>query len=177
MNELLTTEETFLDHLTIIKRIFMDPLMEAASAQPKPFVHLKDVQTIFAYIPQLIMLSTSFLRRLHEAIEHGGDIGTAFCDYLDQFDVYISYAANYSKAQRYASNARNIICRHYVQEKKMNRMLLADYIIEPIQRIPRYCLLLKDLKRHSSPTDPDYASIDRALKSMTALAHAMNSIQ
>ncbi|KAI7850251.1 Dbl homology domain-containing protein [Circinella umbellata] len=177
MNEVLTTEETFLDRLTIIKRTFMDPLMEAASTQPRPLVNLKDIQTIFAYIPQLIMLSTSFLRQLNEAIEKG-TVGNAFCEYLDQFDIYISYAANYSKAQRYASNLRNnIVCRHYVQEKRMNRMVLADYIIEPIQRIPRYCLLLKDLKRHSSPSDPDYNSLDRALKCMTALAHAMNSIQ
>ena len=127
----------------------MDPLMEAASAQPRPLVNLKDIQTIFAYIPQLIMVSTSFLRRLNEAVEKG-TIGSAFCEYLDQFDVYISYAANYSKAQRYAGNVRNnIVCRHYVQEKRMNRMVLADYIIEPIQRIPRYCLLLKGNYKYS----------------------------
>ncbi|KAI9498486.1 Dbl homology domain-containing protein [Zychaea mexicana] len=177
MSELLSTEETYLDHLSIIKRIFMDPLMEAASAHPRPLASFKDVQTIFAYIPQLIMLSTSFLRRLHGAVEKGNDIGSAFCEHLDQFDVYISYAANYSKAQRCAANVRNIVCRHYVQEKTMNRMVLADYAIAPIQRITRYCLLLKDLKKHSSSSDPDCASLDRALKCMTALAHAMNNIQ
>ncbi|KAI8145669.1 Dbl homology domain-containing protein [Fennellomyces sp. T-0311] len=176
MTELLTTEETYLDHLTIIKRIFMDPMMEAASAHPRPLDTLKDVQTIFAYIPQLIMLSTSFLHRLHEEIEKG-NVGKAFCEYLNEFDVYISYTANYSKAQRCAANVRNIVCRHYVQEKRMNRMVLSDYTIEPIQRITRYCLLLKDLKKHSTPSHPDYAYLDRALKCMTALAHAMNNIQ
>ena len=120
----------------------MDPMMEAASAHQRPLATLKDVQTIFAYVPQLLMLSTSLLRRLHEAIEKG-NVGKVFCDYQNEFEVYISYAANYAKAQRCAANVRNIVCRHYVQEKRMNRMVLSDYTIAPIQRITRYCLLLK----------------------------------
>lgn len=81
----------------------------------------------------------------------------------------------------------------------MNRLGLADYAIAPIQRITRYCLLLKgviflfrtpihfvlthilllllDLIKHSTPAHPDYPYLERALKCMTALAIAMNNIQ
>lgn len=78
----------------------------------------------------------------------------------------------------------------------MNRMGLSDYAIAPIQRITRYCLLLKgncsprpkmnqyinrphviDLLKHSSPSHHDYPYLDRALKCMSALALAMNNIQ
>lgn len=101
----------------------MDPLMEAATAQPRPLANLKDVQTIFAYIPQLIMLSTSLLRRLHSVVREDATrseiysgVGKVFCEYLPQLDIYIFYAANYAKAQRCAAKAKqNIISRQLVQ--------------------------------------------------------------
>ncbi|KAI9310002.1 Dbl homology domain-containing protein, partial [Dichotomocladium elegans] len=174
--ELVTTEETYLDHLTIIKRVFMDPMMEATTAR---LASVKDLQTIFAFIPQLLMLSTSLLRRL----QNSDAIGKVFCEHLGYFDVYISYAAHFAKAQKCASKAssRSIVYRQLVVvseiEKRMNRMGLPEYVIAPIQRVTRYCMLLKDLKKHSSPTHPDYPFIEGALKSLTALAHAMDTIQ
>lgn len=104
----------------------MDPLMEAATAHPRPLVNIKDVQIIFAYIPQLIMLSTSLLRRLRDAQKSSSleddlyrppGVGKVFCDLLDQFDIYIFYAANFSRSQRCAAKAknRNIVCRQLVQ--------------------------------------------------------------
>lgn len=108
--------------------MFMDPLKEAATAQPRPLVNIKDVETIFAYIPELIALSSAILRRLHEtvhAIESNHScrnccscgVGKVFCEYLNRFDIYISYAANFAKAQRCATKKANanIVCRQLMQ--------------------------------------------------------------
>lgn len=35
----------------------------------------------------------------------------------------------------------------HLQEKQMNKLLYADYAIAPIQRITRYCLLLKGMQK------------------------------
>lgn len=69
---------------------------------------------------------------------------------------------------------------------------MSDYFIAPIQRITRYCLLMKgthlpplfekfrkitllllDLQKYSIPPDLE---LDKALKAMTALAIAMNNV-
>jgi hypothetical protein len=47
-----------------------------------------------------------------------------------------------------------------------------DYIIQPVQRLPRYVLLLKELLRHSPPSDA--AQIQQALTSMETIASFVN---
>jgi hypothetical protein len=37
----------------------------------------------------------------------------------------------------------SILLQDTMRKKETNRMLLSDYMIAPIQRITRYCLLLK----------------------------------
>ncbi|KAG2209520.1 Dbl homology domain-containing protein [Mucor mucedo] len=188
LNELMTTEITYLEHLLIIKQIFMDPLLEAATAYPRPLVNLRDIQTIFAFIPELISLSSTLVHRLKDALcttENGetqGSLGKVFCDLEDQFEIYINYAANFSKQQRCIQRAdRSIVYRQLAQDslrkKETNRMGLSNYMIAPIQRITRYGLLLKDLTKHSNQDSSDFIFIQRSLKCHLALAHAMNEIQ
>lgn len=56
-------------------------------------------------------------------------------------------------------------------------MVLDDYMIAPIQRVTRYCLLLRDLQKHSDPNNPDFTYLDKAIKFLSALALAMNHVQ
>ena len=44
-----------------------------------------------------------------------------------------------------------------MSESKEFRFLDFDsFIVKPIQRLPKYVLLLKDLLKHTDPTHPDY---------------------
>lgn len=105
----------------------MDPLLEAATAYPRPLVNLRDMQTIFAFIPELISLSSTLVNRLKDAFcttEQGEtpqpiSFGKVFCDLEDQFAIYIRYAANFSKQQRCISRAdKSIVYRQLAQVKK-----------------------------------------------------------
>lgn len=101
----------------------MDPLIEAATAYPRPLVNIKDIQTIFAFIPELISLSSTLIYRLKDAIcttengeTQGTSLGKVFCDLENEFDIYISYAANFSKQQRCIERAdRSIVYRQLVK--------------------------------------------------------------
>ncbi|KAI8878018.1 Dbl homology domain-containing protein [Backusella circina FSU 941] len=186
--ELVTTEKTFLSHLVTIRRkyiyiyiynVYMNPLLEAASSNPK-LVNKKDVETIFAYIPQLISISSSMLKQLEES--HHQHIGKVFCDYEKYLGVYIAYAANFSRSRKcLEKSSSNIVYRQLVQgsmrKRATNRMILSDYMIAPIQRVMRYCLLLKDLKKHSSPFKQDVNYLEKAIACSTSLAVAMDSVQ
>ncbi|KAI7896665.1 Dbl homology domain-containing protein [Mucor mucedo] len=188
MTELLTTEETYLNHLMTIKNFYMDPL-QAAAQKKSSLVNQKDIEIIFAFIPQLIILSTSLVQRLHETIalhdenEHNDAyIGKVFCGLESFFDIYIAYTVNFAKSKKHLSKASSsIVYRQLVQDtmrkKTTNRMILSDYMIAPIQRITRYCLLLKDLQKYSSPCNPDHVYLEKTLKCLSALAFAMNSVQ
>jgi len=51
---------------------------------------------------------------------------------------------------------------------------LEDFLIRPVQRIPRYFLLLQDLVQHTSTDHPDYANLDLATQKVQAVAEYMN---
>jgi hypothetical protein len=101
----------------------MNPLLEASSSNPK-LVNRKDVETIFAYVPQLVSISTSMLKRLEECNYH--HIGKVFCDYEKYLGVYIAYAANFSRSRKcLEKSSSNIVYRQLVQVKFL---LLLTYI-------------------------------------------------
>ena len=43
-------------------------------------------------------------------------------------------------------------------------MDLQSYLVKPVQRLPRYVLLFKDLLRHTDKSHPDYQNIEESLK-------------
>ncbi|KAG0224507.1 hypothetical protein BGW42_005059 [Actinomortierella wolfii] len=68
--------------------------------------------------------------------------------------------------------------RHCAGVKEMTgRFSLADLLILPIQRVTRYCLLLKDLKKHTDVDHQDYVCLVHALEQVHTLAMATNDVQ
>jgi hypothetical protein len=53
-----------------------------------------------------------------------------------------------------------------MEQRKLPRVAdkyLADFLIMPVQRIPRYSLLLKELVKVTSADHPDYAGSKKSL--------------
>jgi len=51
---------------------------------------------------------------------------------------------------------------------------LSSYLIKPVQRITKYPLLLKEMLSCTPSDNPDYDSVDRALKKMKEIVDAVN---
>jgi hypothetical protein len=49
-----------------------------------------------------------------------------------------------------------------------------SYLIMPVQRIPRYELLLRELKRYTLKTDPGYPALEEAFDKIKAIASHVN---
>lgn len=96
----------------------MDPLFNATDEKGS-LVNLKDIETIFAHIPQLISLSSALAERLHQAIivpfedgkpaDDSVPIGKIFCDFENYFDIYIAYAVNFSRSRKCLAKASSSI--------------------------------------------------------------------
>lgn len=110
----------------------MDPLLEATltgqKKSPELIVNQKDIEIIFAHIPELIALSSSLVERLHDATAYlnaesapsDASIGKVFCDLESYFDVYIAYTVNFSKSKKHLSKASSsIVYRQLVQVNKL----------------------------------------------------------
>src|SRR5690349_12017086 len=77
--------------------------------------------------------------------------------------------------------------RHLQQEQKFSEWISSVYrsnsqrsidleslLITPIQRVPRYVLLLSEVVKHTPATHPDQADLAKALQSMRRVADVIN---
>jgi len=51
---------------------------------------------------------------------------------------------------------------------------ISSYLITPVQRVPRYLLLLTDLLKHTPAKHPQYEVLTRALDKVRSVAHVLN---
>lgn len=114
----------------------MDPLLDASTTsfnlkKSSMLVNHKEIEVIFAYIPELIALSSILVERLKTVIEcftseesaaaaaappRHTRIGKIFCDLEPYFDIYILYTVNFSKSKKCLSKASSsIVYRQLVQ--------------------------------------------------------------
>ncbi|KAH8554856.1 Dbl homology domain-containing protein [Umbelopsis sp. PMI_123] len=189
INEIYTTEKSYLKNLLIVKTKFMDPLVEAAKLG-SPLLRSQDLRILFAHLADAIMISNQIIDRFEQCKEASGmlwrecplRVGRIFKDLNDDMVCYVKYALDYHTLEKVLKRAvRNVEYRKFNQNSinnlETNRMGPADFLIMPIQRITRYGLLLKDLRKHTPVSNPDYNDLDSAIKMITGLAIAMNHAQ
>jgi len=93
-------------------------------------------------------------------------------------DAYSSFINNFLQARatvRLAS-MRPAFAKFLEQRCKEHKekLTLQDLLIQPVQRIPRYVLILKDLLKHTEVKHPDYGRLQHALEQIKTLAERMN---
>ena len=58
--------------------------------------------------------------------------------------------------------------------QECNGLDLASFLITPVQRIPRYVMLLQDLFRNTPDSHTDYSNLNKALEKMRDVAEYVN---
>ncbi|CAG8564624.1 4891_t:CDS:2 [Paraglomus brasilianum] len=183
-NEIYTTECSYLMHLQTLKKCFMDPFIEAAD-KSRPLVKPADIAIIFAHVPELIRISTKMTTCIKRAVDpwengktHLNDI---FINFSPELEVYSRYAKNYRDIRLAVDRIdQSEACQKFIRQahkrKETNKLGLSDYMIMPIQRVTRYCLLLGELKKNTEESHPDFADICQALETMIKLAANCNRV-
>ncbi|KAH8550227.1 Dbl homology domain-containing protein [Umbelopsis sp. PMI_123] len=164
LNELVSTEESYLSHLHRVMTAFLT--LPCA------------IQPIFGAFPKLAILSASLIKGFND---NSMSVADVFRKHEDDFEIYILYACNFERNRKRITRTevQSPSFRDMIQQlsSTSDRLSLADYMIVPIQRIARYCLLLKELKKYTHPSNTEYSKIEVMLKSLTGLALAMNNVQ
>jgi len=109
----------------------------------------------------------------------GGDIGVAFHRRVQLLKtVYEPYLANWTKLQDKIKDLqkKSKYAKFFQKTQSANEgMGINAYLIMPIQRVPRYVLLIKELVKHTTEDHPEYASLQKALKSIQKIAKSCDS--
>lgn len=172
IQEILTSEVNYLRNLEIIMEFFMRPICE------KQLLSHPSYTTLFENIETLYNVNAELLNELKQDPEN---IAAAFYKLAPFFKLYSVYAYNYKRALFLLQEIQNndpktaeFISSQETRPEVSNK--LSSLLIAPIQRVPRYKLLLKEVLRHTSPKEKNYNILQNSLVQIENVAAHINSL-
>ncbi|XP_004700454.2 pleckstrin homology domain-containing family G member 7 [Echinops telfairi] len=164
MWELFTSECTyFLDHLLVLKMIFMNTLKYL---QTHEYLLDVDLWRLFANLEELSQTSFGFVNSLFGTMKEEGDASepALSVDFISVLTKYFrggslcqshqTYCLNYTAAVFYLESLRQrddfgIYLKWCEQNEQCRRLHLPELLVAPLHRLTRYPLLLKNIWKRS----------------------------
>jgi len=183
VNEILTTEDSYVFSLATVVQQIIVPLKKQAAQ--KNVLTSTEIEDVFNNIEELLQHHLRFLHIIKTRIanwDNDSTIGDIFLDHTSFLVCYDQYLRNYGSS---------LISLHYLQEKKpkfselvekfealqktTTALTLPAYLIMPVQRIPRYLLLLRELSKYTRPSHKDTPLLAQAHKKISTQLNALNA--
>lgn len=180
--ELLHTEETYVRRLHLLDQVFCTRLTEAG-------IPVEVTTGIFSNISSIYRFHGQFLLpELQMRITEEWDINPRLGDILQKLapflKMYGEYVKNFDRAMELVSawTHRSLLFRdivHGIQKQEVcGNLTLQHHMLEPVQRVPRYELLLKDYLKQLPLNAPDRKDAERSLELIsTAANHSSAAIR
>eukprot|EP00727_Mastigamoeba_balamuthi_P007063 m51a1_g2978 putative domain containing protein (498) ;mRNA; r:715402-717045 len=178
--ELAETERTYVEALDALVATFAKP------AREKGVLTQEQCSALFANAESLAALHKEVLQRLTAALETG-EVADVFLELGPMLRMYKVYSSNYSQAlatleslckmDKWTSFCRDSLSLEASEQATESFVLLklTSLLITPVQRIPRYILLLQDILSHTSADDPQHAKLSKALNLLSEIAAEVNT--
>ncbi|KAF6720851.1 Rho guanine nucleotide exchange factor 17 [Oryzias melastigma] len=182
MMTLLDTEQSYVESLRSLVQGYMRPLKQPDSgAIVDPLL----VDEMFFQIPEILEHHEDFLDQVSSCVSQWHDRQTIGHILVQSFsketlaDMYSAYIDNFLNAKdavRIAKEAKPAFHKFLEQNMRENKekQALGDLMIKPVQRIPRYELLVKDLLKHTPEEHPDHLYLLDAQRDIKRLAEKIN---
>lgn len=184
-SELLQTEKAYVARLNLLDQVFCAKLMEEAHKGTFP---VDVVKSIFSNISSIHAFHSQFLlpdleKRMGEwaSTPRIGDILQKLTPFLK---MYAEYVKNFEKAmdvlKQWSDRSPHFkaIIMEIQSQEVCGNLTLQHHMLEPVQRIPRYEMLLKDYLKKLPPDDPDRQNSEKSLEIIaTAATHSNSAIR
>uniref|UniRef100_A0A665U0Q1 FYVE, RhoGEF and PH domain containing 4a n=1 Tax=Echeneis naucrates TaxID=173247 RepID=A0A665U0Q1_ECHNA len=191
-SELLQTEKAYVARLNLLDQEFCSKLMDEANKGTFP---VDVVKNIFSNISSINAFHSQFLlpdleKRMGEwsSKPRIGDILQKLTPFLK---MYAEYVKNFDKAMELLKQwtdlpnntplfyfIRRLQCFIILIQEVCGSLTLQHHMLEPVQRVPRYEMLLKDYLKKLPQDDPDRQDAEKSLQIIaTAATHSNSAIR
>ncbi|XP_043763272.1 FYVE, RhoGEF and PH domain-containing protein 2 isoform X2 [Cervus elaphus] len=183
VQELLETEQAYVARLYLLDQVFFQELLKEArgsKAFPEDVVRLifSNISSIYQFHSQFFL--PELQRRLDDwaATPRIGDVIQKLAPFLK---MYSEYVKNFERAIELLATwtdksppFQEVITRIQSSEASAS-LTLQHHMLEPVQRIPRYELLLKEYVQKLPDQAPDLADAQKALDMIFSAAQHSNA--
>jgi hypothetical protein len=184
VQEILVTERNYLRSLKALVEDYQAPLEQYARAKKK-WITEDQVKNMFYQVRVIYGLNSTLLNELEQRTDAktwkvDSVIGDIFVKMGDFLRVYASYISNYSKASQTLKECKQnkkfveflqAVSKNNEKKSQSVGFELNNLLITPVQRIPRYIMLLKMLLQYTSKEHPDNALIKEAIRKIERVAN------
>lgn len=175
--ELLSTERSYVKQLECALEVYMKPMAEVG------LLNDRTKATLFSNLPTILPLNRIFLESVENRVQpnvwkYNPKIGDIFLEFAPFFKLYSEYARSNQAAsellgQLLSTNSKFL--KYHDTQLGSEKPSLASLLITPIQRVPRYQLLLKEILKNTPEDHDDRADCEKALAEVTTLAANVNT--
>ncbi len=187
VKEILCSEQVYNEQLKYAEKQWLQPMQRDMGHK-----HIKksDTHSIWGNFHSILTLSTNFLTELlreikvDEILEYDNDrldqicrtIADLFIKYKPFFMMYSMYINNFEGGTSTLARLRkNASCAAWLDgQSAEGGMNIESILIMPVQRPPRYRLLLEELLKHTSPSRDDYSIVKKSLRRIKATVELVN---
>uniref|UniRef100_A0A0K0F6Y7 Rho guanine nucleotide exchange factor 17 (inferred by orthology to a human protein) n=1 Tax=Strongyloides venezuelensis TaxID=75913 RepID=A0A0K0F6Y7_STRVS len=167
IRELFETEKSYVESLDYIVQKFMRPLKQPMEGA---VIDSETIDKIFYKIPEILAHHQVLLAALYSRIKcvaNGdyiiADVLMAHFKKVSMIETYIAFVNNFKAAKQAIHDARqkpsfDKFYRNFCK-KNHSKLDLDSILILPIQKIPRYELLLKQIIKHTSVEHFEYEKL------------------
>ncbi|KAI8909604.1 Dbl homology domain-containing protein [Gorgonomyces haynaldii] len=177
IEEIIETEKRYVDSLDSILQCYLKPLKQMIGTE-REIVSKRQVNDLFANIANILVINRELLKQLQATLFDS--IGQIFINLVPFLKIYSTYAQNFNNALNLVHHLleTNPSFKEFVLKQQsmpsMGQQTLQSLLLMPVQRIPRYKLLLEDLLKHTASGHQDYTNIFKAFKMVSSVADFVN---
>uniref|UniRef100_A0A6B2L220 DH domain-containing protein n=1 Tax=Arcella intermedia TaxID=1963864 RepID=A0A6B2L220_9EUKA len=181
--EFLSTEQSYVKGLNTAIEEWLRPLK--ANLETKNAVCTKkEVNKIFGSIEVVRNINAEFLARITYWLKVKFPHTAGFADLLltiaPALNLYVDYVNNYDEArdtfEKLKENNSDFV--NWMNNRKSQSGLVGDLsnlLITPVQRVPRYELLIRELIKHTSEKHMDYPLLNKAKEEFVQVNKKVNA--
>lgn len=194
--ETLTTEVTYVDQLLLLEKEFMKPIKDSTSTRTS-ILDSMDYMQIFMDLEIIINVNKELLKSLKDWFrfkkllndnepldpnvkDQDRTLGKIFLKMTPFLKSYKNYTSKYETNFKLISERRksNKSFRKFLEKNEFQPhtkfQSLESLLILPVQRIPRYNMLLEQIIKHTKQDETDYNDLVAALALIQQVAITVN---
>ncbi|KAI9492304.1 hypothetical protein BDB00DRAFT_441263 [Zychaea mexicana] len=174
--ELIATEKTYLRDLQLVVSVFY--------ADSGKYLTRDEQDVVFSNIDELLLCNTALLSDLESRQQESAgvisNIGDVFLKHAENLNCYSTYCRNQSFASRFLQDKRqqdqwfDVFLKTAQSRPECRSLDLSHFLLEPMQRITRYPLLLQNILQATPKRHPDYGVLRSALFKAEAILQHVN---
>uniref|UniRef100_A0A8C0Y459 FYVE, RhoGEF and PH domain containing 4b n=1 Tax=Cyprinus carpio carpio TaxID=630221 RepID=A0A8C0Y459_CYPCA len=180
-NELLQTERAYVTRLHLLDQVFCAKLTEEAGKGTFPVEVVKgifsNVGSIYTFHSQFLLPDLETRMSQWASTPRIGDILAQLAPFLRMYAEYVKNfdsAMDLLKQWTERSVQFNAIIQDIQSQEACGNLTLQHHMLEPVQRVPRYEMLLKDYLKKLPEDDPDCSQAEKSLNIISMAATHSN---